>query len=134
MQTTPVASASDKRTHPPPDFMVWSPLESPPSICEGKAPRDWCRTVIPNSHRRPSAFGVAEAQENYLCPKCGAPCKVNFLAEGFTKRPLPLDPQFIEKPLRAWVRKLLLMDSVLDEDRPLYKSGRSMRYRRFAAR
>jgi len=77
-------------------------------------------------------IGVAEEQESYFCPKCSEPCKTKFLAEGFTKRVLPLEPQFIEKPLRAWVRKLIMTDGLLDENRPRFKSGRSMRYRKFA--
>jgi len=78
-------------------------------------------------------IGIAEEQEIYACPKSSAACKVKFLAEGFTKRPLPLDPHFIEKPLRAWVRKLIMMDGVLDENRSRQKQMRSMRYRRFGA-
>jgi len=46
-------------------------------------------------------IGVAEEQETYCCPKCNAACEVNFIAEGFTKRSLSLDPQFIAKPLRT---------------------------------
>src|SRR5438045_9686800 len=38
MQATPGAWGIDQRAHPPPDFMVCSPLEAPPSsLAEGKA-------------------------------------------------------------------------------------------------
>jgi hypothetical protein len=38
MQTTPAPCTIDKRAHPPPDFMVCSPLKAPPRyLAEGKA-------------------------------------------------------------------------------------------------
>jgi hypothetical protein len=68
-------------------------------------------------------IGVAEEQEIYACPQCGQACKVKYITEGFTRRALPLDPQFLEKPLRAWVRKLIMTDGVLDENRPRARTG-----------
>ena len=79
-------------------------------------------------------IGVAEEQDSYACPQCGQACKVKYVTEGFTRRSLPLNPQFIEKPLRAWVRQFIMMDGILDENRPRHKTGRSMRYRRFQVR
>ena len=52
-------------------------------------------------------LAIAEEMDLYPCPECSAACKVNFIAEGFTKYALP-PPERIIKPLSVRTREELM--------------------------
>jgi hypothetical protein len=69
-------------------------------------------------------LGLADEQDFYLCPRCNNARKVAFLAEGFSRKPLPLQAEFIESPqLRGDLRRLLMMDG--SEERATRKPRRA---------
>jgi len=51
---------------------------------------------------------IPDEMDAYPCPECGSACKVNFIAQGFT-RDEPPTPQKICKPLSARTRAELLL-------------------------
>jgi len=56
-----------------------------------------------------------EEQESPLCPRCHTAVRSNFIAEGFTRRELPLQPQLLCKPIRGFLRSLIMGDNDMDE-------------------
>ena len=54
--------------------------------------------------------GLAAEPEVYECPTCGQPSKAAIIAEGYTKRPLPLQPKLMVKPLSEKSRAALMVE------------------------
>jgi hypothetical protein len=54
-------------------------------------------------------LGISDEMDTYPCPECGVACKVNFIAQGFTRYELPA-PEKICKPLSARTRQELLAE------------------------
>jgi len=79
--------------------------------------------------------GLADEAETYPCPTCGAACKASFLAEGFTRRPLPFEPLLIVKQLSEKTRRELLVKERIVKPRriPDWHHGQKLRKLRAAA-
>jgi hypothetical protein len=52
-------------------------------------------------------LAITEEMDVYACPQCSTACKVNFVAQGFTKHALP-PPERITAPLSAKTREELM--------------------------
>lgn len=63
--------------------------------------------------------GVAKLDPRFPCPRCGVACRANYLAEGLTRRPLPLiEEQSTEMKAPSGVHELAYVNRVRRIGRP----------------
>jgi hypothetical protein len=77
--------------------------------------------------------GLSSEQEFYLCPVCQLACSASILCEGFTRRPLPFQPQLLVKPISEKTRLALLVEEKIVKPRRIADWHHKQKIRRASA-